>query len=106
MTASRDPERLIRAFLDEGPTDLPRSTYDAVRSTSTEHVNGPLSARGTSNVEFRSDCSRAAAVLAVAVVGWLPSGQQRAGRHRPSPSPSPTATASPTATPQPTGPFS
>ena len=32
MTAPRDPDRLIRAFLDEGPTELPDRAYDAVRS--------------------------------------------------------------------------
>ena len=32
MTATRDPDRLIRAFLDEGRTELSTDTYDAVRS--------------------------------------------------------------------------
>ena len=32
MTASRDPDRLIRAFLDEGLTELPDRVYDVVRS--------------------------------------------------------------------------
>jgi hypothetical protein len=32
MTMTRDPDRLIRAFLDEGRTELPTHTYDAVRA--------------------------------------------------------------------------
>ena len=32
MTAPRDPDRLIRAFIDEGMTELPDRAYDAVRS--------------------------------------------------------------------------
>ena len=31
MTAPRDPDRLIDAFLGAGPTELPERTYDAVR---------------------------------------------------------------------------
>ena len=32
MTASRDPDRLIHAFLDEGADELPDPVYDAVRA--------------------------------------------------------------------------
>jgi hypothetical protein len=32
MTATRDPDRLIRAFLDEGLTELPDHSYDAIRA--------------------------------------------------------------------------
>ena len=32
MTTPRDPDRLIRAFLDEGSTELPDRAYDAVRA--------------------------------------------------------------------------
>lgn len=32
MTAARDPDRLIRAFLDEGQTELPDRAYEVVRS--------------------------------------------------------------------------
>ena len=32
MTASRDPDRLIRGFLEDGPNELPDRSYDAVRS--------------------------------------------------------------------------
>jgi hypothetical protein len=107
MTASRDPERLIRAFLDEGPTDLPDRTYDAVRShidrTRQRVVIGPWREPRMSNLARIAIA--AAAVLVVAVVGYnfLPGGNGP-GATGPSPSPSPTATALPTATPQPTGP--
>jgi hypothetical protein len=109
MTASRDPERLIRAFLDEGPTDLSDRTYDAVRShidrTRQRVVIGPWREPRMSNLARIAIA--AAAVLAVAVVGYnvLPgSNEPGATGTIPSPSPSPTATALPTATPQPTGP--
>jgi hypothetical protein len=105
MTASRDPERLIRAFLDEGPTDLPDRTYDAVRShidrTRQRVVIGPWREPRMSNLARIAIA--AAAVLVVAVVGYnLLPGSGGPGGPGPSPSPSPTATASPT--PTPTGP--
>jgi hypothetical protein len=105
MTASRDPERLIRAFLDEGPTDLPDRSYDAVRSdierTRQRVVIGPWREPRVSNLARLAIA--AAAVLVVAVVGYnlLPGPGGSGG---PGPSPSPTATESPTATPQPTDP--
>jgi hypothetical protein len=107
MTASRDPERLIRAFLDEGPTDLPDRTYDAVRShidrTRQRVVIGPWREPRMSNIARFAIA--AAAVLVVAVVGYnfLPGSGGPGG---PGPSQSPTATALPTATPTPapTGP--
>jgi hypothetical protein len=105
MTASRDPERLIRAFLDEGPTDLPDRTYDAVRShidrTRQRVVIGHWREPRMSN--YARLAIAAAAVLVVAVVGYnlLPGSGGLGG---PGPSPSPTATALPTATPKPTGP--
>jgi hypothetical protein len=108
MTASRDPERLIRAFLDEGPTDLSDRTYDAIRShidrTRQRVVVGPWREPRMSNLARITIA--AAAVLAIAVIGYnfLP-GSDGPGATRPSPSPSPTATPAPTRTPAPTGPF-
>ncbi|HET9346117.1 MAG TPA: hypothetical protein VFO05_10455, partial [Candidatus Limnocylindrales bacterium] len=32
MTVTRDPDRIIRAFLDLGTDELPERVYDAVRS--------------------------------------------------------------------------
>lgn len=107
MTASRDPERLIRAFLDEGPTDLSDRTYDAVRShidrTRQRLVIGPWREPRMSNIARFAIA--AAAVLVVAVVGYsLLPGPGGSGGPSPTPSPTPTTAASPTATPQPTGP--
>jgi hypothetical protein len=107
MTASRDPERLIRAFLDEGPTDLSDRTYDAVRShidrTRQRVVIGPWREPRMSNL---SRIAIAAAAVLVAVVGYnfLP-GSNGPGITGPSPSPSPTATPAPRPTPAPTGPI-
>ena len=48
MTVPRDPDARIRAFLDEGRTDLPDRAYDAVRAgidrTRQRIVIGPLAA--------------------------------------------------------------
>ena len=108
MTASRDPDGLIRAFLDEGPTDLADRSYDAVRSridrTRQRVVIGPWREPRMSNIARFAIA--AAAVLVVAVVGYnfLPGGNGP-GATGPSPSPSPTATPTPTPTAAPTGPF-
>jgi hypothetical protein len=96
MTAPRDPDRLIRAFLGEGQTELPDRTYDAVRSeidrTHQRVVIGPWRAPHMSN--FARIAIMAAAVLAVAVLGV---NLVRPGMLNPigAPSPSPSPTASP-----------
>ena len=46
MTARRDPDRLIHAFLMEGQTELADQVFDAVRAASSRNDNGPSSARG------------------------------------------------------------
>ena len=97
MTASRDTERLIRAFLDEGVTELPERVYDVVRSdidrTHQRVVIGPW--RTPDMNTFAKFAIAAAAVLVVAFVGWnlLPGDTGRGGT--PSVSPSPSITASP-----------
>ncbi len=97
MTASRDTERLIRAFLDEGATELPERVFDAVRSdidrTHQRVVIGPW--RTPDMNTFAKFAMAAAAVLVVALVGYnlLPSDPGRGGT--PSVSPSPSITASP-----------
>ena len=114
MTASRDPERLIRAFLDEGPTDLPDRSYDAVRAdierTLQRVVIGPWKEPRMSNIARFAIA--AAAVLVVAVVGYnlLPGNNGVGGPGGTDTTPSPTATASPSPTPvalerQPNGPL-
>lgn len=107
MTASRDTERLIRAFLDEGVTELPERVYHAVRSdidrTHQRVVIGPW--RTPDMNTFAKFAIAAAAVLVVAIVGWnlLPGDAGRGGTPAvsPSPSPSPSAAASPSPSPSP-----
>jgi hypothetical protein len=103
MTASRDPDRLIRAFLDEGLIDLPDRTYDAVRSeidrTRQRVVIGPWRSPDMNNIA--KFAVAAAVVVAVAVAGYnlLPASSGVGGGPAASPSPSPTA--SPTLEPSP-----
>jgi hypothetical protein len=104
MTASRDTERLIRAFLDEGVTELPERVYHAVRSdidrTHQRVVIGPW--RTPDMNTFAKFAMAAAAVLVVALVGYnlLPGDSPRGGTV--SASPSPTVGVSPSPSPSPT----
>ena len=108
MTASRDTERLIRAFLDEGVTELPERAYHAVRSeidrTHQRVVIGPW--RTPDMNTFAKFAMAAAAVLVVALVGYnlLPSDPGTGGTPTvsPSPSPSPSVAVSPSPSPSPT----
>jgi hypothetical protein len=93
MTAPRDPDRLIRAFLAEGQTELPDRAYDAVRD-SIDHtrqrvVIGPWREPRMSNIARIALV--AAAVLVVAVVGinFLPRSSGPGGGPAPTLSPSP-----------------
>jgi hypothetical protein len=101
MTASRDPDRLIRAFLKEGLDELPDPVYDAVRDrieqTRQRAVIGPWR---------RSDMNRylkiglaAAAVLVIAVVGIQLFGGPDVGGPAPTETPQPSSTPTPTSTP-------
>jgi len=97
MTASRDPDRLIRAFLHEGLDELPDPVYDAVRDrieqTRQRAVIGPWR---TSNMNrYLQIGLAAAAVVVIAVVAFnlLPGS--------PAPGGEPSATPEPTATPEP-----
>jgi transglutaminase-like putative cysteine protease len=71
MTATHDLDRLIRAFLDEGLTELPTHAYDAVRSdierTRQRVVIGPWSEPHMPRLA--SVAIAAAAVLIVGAVG-------------------------------------
>jgi len=102
MTASRDPERLIRAFLDEGPIELPERAYHAVRSTIDQTrqraVVGPW--RDTRMFNRARYALAGLATLAVFVVG-VGLFAQRGGLLAPGASPSSTSTplANPSATP-------
>ncbi len=103
MTAQRDPDRLIAAFLDEGPEELRDSSYDSVRSQiETKRqwvVLGPWREQQMTN--FAKVALAAAAVVLVAVVGirFLPGMIAGPGT---TPSPTPLVTSVPTASPVPT----
>jgi hypothetical protein len=87
MTASRDPDRLIHAFLDEGLDELPDPVYDAVRDrielTPQRAVVGPW--RGSDVNRYLKIGLAAAAALVIAVVAYQLSGGFVGG---PGPSPS------------------
>jgi hypothetical protein len=106
MTVSRDPDRIIRAFIDEGLTELPDRVYDAVRSdidrTRQRVVIGPW--RTPSMNSFAKILIAAAAVVVVAIVGinLLPRPGGNVGGSPTTPSPRPSTTTTPSATPSPT----
>src|SRR3954468_19625874 len=78
MTAGRDPDRLIQAYLEEGLNELPDRAYDAVRfeidQTHQRVVIGPWRLPTMSN--FARYGVAAAAVVLVALLGikFLPLG--------------------------------
>ena len=100
MTAPRDADPLIRAFLDEGMTQLPDRTYDAVRAhidrTRQRVVIGPWREPRMSNLARVT--AAAAAVLVVAITGAVLFGGRGSGQVGSQPaSPSPGIESSPTA---------
>jgi hypothetical protein len=100
MTATRDPDRLIRAYLAEGRTELSTEAYDAVRSdierTRQRAIIGPW--REPAMPTIARFGVAVAAVLIVGIVGLNLSGGSGIGPAVPSPSPSAT-TIPPSATP-------
>jgi hypothetical protein len=92
MTAPGDTDRLIRAFLDEGQTELPDRAYDAVRAhidrTRQRVVIGPW--REPHMSTFARVAIAAAAVLAIAVVLIQLRPSASVGGPAPSPVPTPT----------------
>ena len=105
MTAPRDPDRLIRAFLAEGQTELPDRAYDAVRETIDRTrqrvVVGPWREPRSSTLAGFAMAVAAVLIVAVLVVDFLPRSPGFGGLATPSPSPSPTPSPTPTATPFP-----
>ena len=93
MTAPRNPDRLISAFLEDGPTELSDRTFDAVRSdihrTRQRVVIGPWR---EPNMASLARLAVAAAIVLAAGVGWanLGPGNPGFGRTGPTPSPVPT----------------
>jgi len=102
MTAPRNPDQLIRAFLDEGQAELPDQVYDAVRDriehTRQRVVIGPWRAPDMSKIVGFG--AAAAAVVVAAFIGIQLLGDSNVVA--PGPSATPTATGGPTA--QPTAP--
>lgn len=94
MTASRDPDRLIRAFFEEGPDELPDPVYDAVRDrieqTPQRADRGPWR---TFLMSKTMQYGLAAAAVILAIIGFqtLAAGPTPGGS--PSAQPSATATA-------------
>src|SRR5437867_4343799 len=95
MTASRDPDELIRAFLDEGQTDLPDRVFDAVRHdiqrTRQRVVIGPWK---VPNMNMFARVAIAAAAVVAIGFAWVNFGLSRAGpgvgaQPTPTPTPSP-----------------
>ena len=102
MTAPRDTDRLIGAFLDEGVDELPLHSYAAVRDhierTHQRVVIGPWR-EPPMPIIARLALAAAAVMVAVAVgINLLP---QRGEVAAPGPSPTLIATPSPTSRPRP-----
>ena len=105
MTSPREPDRLIRAFLDDGMDELPDRAYDEVRAeiehTRQRFVFGPWRDQQMTRIAIFG-IATAAIVLAVAVgIRFLPSSQGVGVGPPPSPSqaPSDAPTAAPTLSP-------
>jgi hypothetical protein len=105
MTAPRDPDRLIRAFLAEGQTELPDRAYDAVRETIDRTrqrvVVGPWREPRSATVARFAMAVAAVLIVAVLVIDFLPRSGGFGGVATPSPSPSPSPSPTPTPTPLP-----
>ena len=102
MSVPRDPDRLIRAFLDEGRTDLPTATYDTVRSdierTRQRVVIGPWREPAMSTLARFGIAVAAVLIVAILGLGLSRSTDQGPAGVSPSPGLSPTP-ASPSPTP-------
>jgi len=99
MTAQRDPDRLITAFLMEGQTQLADPVFDAVRAT-IEHkrqraVYGPWRLPNAMNKLLPFGLGAAAVVVAL-VIGIQLAGPTAPGGVGGPPSATPTASPSPT----------
>jgi hypothetical protein len=101
MTASRDPERLIRAFFAEGLEELPDPVYDALRDRiETTRQRAVIGSWRTPDMNrYLKYGLAAAAVVIIAVIALNVLPGTPAPGSGPTPSPVPTA-AEPAATPE------
>ena len=103
MTASRDPDRLIGAFLAEGMTELPDRVYDVVRSdidrTRQRVVIGPWRTPDMNTLAKFAIAAAAVVVIAIVGISLVPRPGGNVGVSQPTPSPSPATTATPSPTP-------
>lgn len=101
MTASRDPDRLVHAFLDEGLDELPDPVYDAVRDRIEQtRQRAFIGSWRTSDMNRYLQIGLVAAAAAViAVVGLQFLGNSNTGGPGATETPQPTAT--PAVTPEP-----
>jgi len=96
MTASRDPDRLIAAYLEDGPTELARDSYVAVdeivQRTRQRTLIGPRRTRPMNLVPRAILATAAVIVAAVVGITLFPrapsTGPGTAGSPSPSSSPS------------------
>jgi hypothetical protein len=98
MTAPRDADRLIQAFLSEGETDLPDRAFEAVRRdihrTHQRVVLGPWREPHMSTVARLAIAAAAVVAIGLAWINFGPS-QDKKGVGAPQ-TPTPTATTAPT----------
>jgi hypothetical protein len=104
MTTPRDPDRLIDAFLAEGPDRLPDRTYDTLRGdidrTRQRVVIGPWREAHMNNLAKVAIALAAVVVVAIAGLNLMP-GSSGPGTTAPSPTASQTPSATPSPTPTP-----
>lgn len=99
MTTSRDPDRLIDAYLAEGPDRLPDRTYDTVRGdidrTRQRVAIGPWREPNMNTIAKLAITLAAVVVVAIVGLNLLPE-QGSVGGIAPTPSPTPSSTPTPT----------
>lgn len=108
MTAPRELDRELQAFLLDGPTELPDPSFDAVRDriegTRQRVEFGPWRVPDMNNIAKVLFATAAVVAVGVAGINLLPGSQTGAGGPpptSPSPAASPTPAAPPTASPAP-----
>lgn len=94
MTAHRDPDVVVAAWLDEGPSDLPDATRRAILTslpTTPQARRGFLAPRRLPSMDASSRIALAVVVASVTIGGLLFALGPRQGVGPPMPSPTPSA---------------